>query len=60
MSKSKYEPIKFPAFELTYKNGELQKIKVLTADKVCFDGLKHLIEFYESELNHSLFAQHLS
>lgn len=43
------------AFRLIYVDGELLKIIVLTTEKIDFDGLKHHIEFYESDLDKKLF-----
>ncbi|GEM_PF-2759307 len=57
MKKAIYQLVQDDAFRIEYRKTEIFLITVLTTDKIVFDGLKHHIEFYESDLNKQLYKR---
>ncbi len=57
MKKAIYQLIQEDAFRIEYREKEMFLLTVLTTDKITYDGLKHHIEFYESDLNKQLFKR---
>lgn len=41
--------------EVIYLKGQLYRIKLLEAEMIDWDGIKHAISFYEDEIDQALF-----